>query len=580
MDGGKDQGAGGVRRPLLHQRPQFFQPGQQPGRGGFRFPQRFQDIRLAAVHAPLFPIGPVAHLLHHPAHRRVRPVPRQAGQMTFQLTAPFAGPGGSLRVSRQVSQRILPRLLRPGRGLLGQSLGDARPQLIIQGQEQRAVSGSLRKAQQIGDIPHHPMGKEQALHLAAAVGYPRPGQPVDQRQGAVVVPVEHSGLPGAVCRQVAEKLVLLVPVPHRYGLHRRAGSPYRAHVFGAAVLIFLDKRIRRRHDRRGGTVVLLQIEDAGGGIVFLKMGERPRAGGPESVDALVLVPHQEQVAVFPGQHPQDRVLDLGCILGLVHTEPAPAAPQPGQQVGAAAQNLQRIDHLIVVVHEPPLPHGAAVSPVERRKVAALHLYLTQFFVGEHLIFGVGNGGGQPLDGALTGKLALLRPEQLGQQRVFAPLLQQGESCAAVLLLIEADDPAAHPIDGAEGQPRRFRLTKKSGVPPAHIRRCRHRVGHGQDFPGGHAPPMKQIAQPGHQDGGLAAAGHRQQQHRALHRLYRRLLLGVQLQGIVGFELGKLHGAPRPVNAIRTSPIIPPFAAARTGQKAPRAATGTERGAQV
>ena len=57
-----------------------------------------------------------------------------------------------------------------------------------------------------------------------------------------------------------------------------------------------------------------------------------------------------------------------------------------------------------------------------------------------------------------------------------------------------------------------------------------------------APAEHHIPQPGHQHGGLAAARHRQQQHRALHRSHGRLLLAVEGRHILFQKLLLLHGA--------------------------------------
>ena len=270
------------------------------------------------------------------------------------------------------------------------------------------------------------------------------------------------------------------------------------------------------------------------------MGKRLRAGRPESIDTLILVPHQEQVAVFPGQQPQDHMLNFGGVLGFVHAQVLPARPQPGQQIRAAPQDAQGIDHLVVVVHPLMLPHGLAIGAVEGREIAALYLQLIQFPVGKHLVFGIGDGGGQALDGAFGGKLPALGPEQFGQQGAFAVFFQQRKGGAAVFLLIQPDDPAAHPVDGAELQPGSFFGAEERGVPLPHIPRRRHGIGHGKDRSGGDAAHMEQIAQAADQHGGLAAAGHRQQQYRAVHRLHRGLLLRIQAQCIAGFELGKIR----------------------------------------
>ena len=171
-------------------------------------------------------------------------------------------------------------------------------------------------------------------------------------------------------------------------------------MFGAAVFVLLDEFLGSGHNGESGAVVLLQIEYLCTGIDGFKLGESLRVGGPKTVDALVLVAHQKEVAVLSRQQSENRVLDFGGVLGLVHTEVGVAAAELLQKLRELAQNPVGIDHLVVVVHELVGAQQAAVLLVDGRKLHPFHLYLFQVLARDHAVFYIGDGGLHRLDGAL------------------------------------------------------------------------------------------------------------------------------------------------------------------------------------
>ena len=313
-------------------------------------------------------------------------------------------------------------------------------------------------------------------------------------------------------------------------------------MFGQAAGVFLDEPVRRRHDLPGGAVVLLQAQDPGPGPLLREADQGGGVGGPEAVDALILVPHQKEVLALSRQQADDPVLDSGGVLGLVHTEIPETPLKFLQDPGVLPENPQSIDHLIVIVHPPALPERLLIVPEDFRKLYPFHLDLGQLLPSQHLVLGIGDGGHQGLHCALGCKLSRLRPVQLPQQRPpLSRILQQGEGRPPQPALIGADDLAAHAVDGAKLQPLCSLLPKEGGEACAHIPGGGHGIGHGQDLLRRDPPGQTQIAHPGHQDGGLAAAWDGQQQHRAVHRLDRLLLLSIQGERISFLPLGKLHG---------------------------------------
>lgn len=235
------------------------------------------------------------------------------------------------------------------------------------------------------------------------------------------------------------------------------------------------------------------------------------------------------------------MLDPGGILGLVHANVTVAVLKRLQNLRVPAQYGQGVDHLVVEIHLPALAQGLVVGAEKGREVHALRLHRRQFLPGEHLVFGVGDGGFQGPDSALRGKVPALGAVELGHQgALFPAVLQHRKGGAAESPLIEADDPAAHAVDGAKFQLPGFLLPEQGGKAGGHVPGGGHRIGHGEDALRGDARYKPHIAQPRHQHGGFAAAGYRQQQHRPLHRLDRRLLLGIQIGGKLCLELGKIH----------------------------------------
>ena len=136
-----------------------------------------------------------------------------------------------------------------------------------------------------------------------------------------------------------------------------------------------------------------------------------------------------------------------------------------------------------------------------------------------------------------GEIAADLPDEGG---LPAGVVQQIEGLLAHQLFAPADDGGAHPIDGAEGQLFRQLRAEEGGEALAHIPGGGDGVGHGEDAPGVHPQPQHQVADAAHQHGGLAAAGHRQQQHRPVHGLDGGLLLGIQTEAVGLFELGEGH----------------------------------------
>ena len=243
-------------------------------------------------------------------------------------------------------------------------LFDLQIQLIVKPQEPLPVGIVKGELQHIGDVPDDGAGEKEALPLAAGVGHPLPLQQVDEGQGAVIVSVQHRRLLLAVLRHLQQIVVLPVVVRQRHLSDRRALGVVRAHMLGAAALIALDEGIRRLHDGLGGAVVGLHHQHLGPRPHPLKLQQGLGPRRPEAVDALILVPHHEDIAGFGGQQAQNGVLDLGSVLCLVHADIGPAVLEVGQNIRVLPENAVGEHHLIVKVHEAVFQQKRLVALVD------------------------------------------------------------------------------------------------------------------------------------------------------------------------------------------------------------------------
>ena len=234
------------------------------------------------------------------------------------------------------------------------------------------------------------------------------------------------------------------------------------------------------------------------------------------------------------------MLNAGGVLGLVHMEIA-VLVLPGLQKGRlGAEDLQPVDHLVVVVHKAVFQQQGPVGVKQLEKRLAL-LQLPDFLVGQHGVFTVGDAGACLFQLGVGGKAPVAGPPGLPHQASGVGLLgKELKGLPAGGLLKLPDDAGAHAVDGAELQSGGVVLPKGPGEPAAQVGGGCHRVGHSEDLLGRHLPAVQQITHPGQKGGGLSAAGHGQQQHRTFGLADGRLLLAVQFEGEAGLVLVKGH----------------------------------------
>ena len=162
------------------------------------------------------------------------------------LVGPFVG--HPVRHVRQIKQRVEHRGLRRfAPHQLHLLFRDRAVHLVINPREHLVIRRVLGKGEEIRDVPHNKMGKEQRAVLLQAVAQVLPLEAVDQRDRRVVVAVENGRALALLAHRRPQVVVL--------GLHRRHHPAHRAqalgvggnHVLRVTLLVQPDKLVRRGH---------------------------------------------------------------------------------------------------------------------------------------------------------------------------------------------------------------------------------------------------------------------------------------------------------------------------------------------
>ena len=103
----------------------------------------------------------------------------------------------------------------------------------------------------------------------------------------------------------------------------------------------------------------------------------------------------------------------------------------------------------------------------------------------------------------------------------------------------AQDATADRMEGAEPRHAFDRLAQHLAEPELHLPRRLVGEGDGENFARAGAPLAQDMRDPAGQDTGLAGAGARQHQDRAIKRFHRFALLGIE-----PCEIGRCRGRPR------------------------------------
>ncbi len=403
--------------------------------------------------------------------------------------------------------------------------------LVVYLQEQFRIVRMQCKFYDIADVQHHPVSEESQFCIPDPVGNPLPLQSVHKGEHTLVIPVEHCRLHLAIPGHFSQVGILGAPALQGHQPDLAASLPYRPHMFLMAQGIVLDKAVCSRHNPGVGTVVLLHQQYLRPRMLDSKVQQGLRVGRPEAIDALVLVPYQEEIVPLPGQQGNDPVLDPGSILGLIHTDiliPLPEVPQ-GQRT--SLQDPAGIHHLVIVIHQPLPAQFPTVSLVYLPDPAVRLLFQpVNLFGRQHPVLDICDPSTDILQVTLCGELPFHTAVDLCQYATEKLLVcHQAKGILPDQVPVITDDLGADTIDGAEFQPP-FHLFPEEGPEAGrHIPGSCHGICQCQDLLRLHLGTVDHISQPGYQHGGLPTPWHGQHQHRAGYRPDCLLLLGIKVQ---------------------------------------------------
>ena len=510
--------------------------------------EEFQKIQLPASKAHALQIRAVPKRSLDQLHRRQgRPVKDSISvslQLTDCLSDIFRRPG-ILPQGRK--QRHSPR--KPA-DLLRHLLRDVQAQLIINLKKKLRIRWILQETVNCSNVIYHTACEKGQVRAPHIIGNSFPLKAIHQRNRAFVVAVQNRRgfRPSAFfctlfCRlyQIA---VLILSLLYRENTNLGVLLSGRKHRLPMTQPVMSDQLTGCLHDGRIRAKILLHEKHLCARMILFKGKERLRICRTESVDALILIADHEQVSISRKEL-QDPVLDFRRILCLIHTQIPVSGLVLGKKLRAAHQNIQRIDHLIVVIH-PPLPlHFFAVALIDFcKRIAGFLLQLLQLLSGKLHILDIADPAPKLRRLRLRGKASrsvnVKIPEKL--QNLTLVRLQRKRLLPDSASII-CDHTGADPVDGPELKSAR-RIGKLRAEhpfkPPSHVLRRRHGIGYGQDLLRQNAKAEEHISKPCHQNGCLSGSRNSKNKDRTVHCLNGPVLLICQLQRIFLFIFFKRH----------------------------------------
>ena len=349
------------------------------------------------------------------------------------------------------------------------------------------------------------------------------------------IPVLAAGLLPAL-DLVTDHAGLGLAVPH-------AGNPDLVAALGLGpqrlaepALVGGDQARSGLQDVRGGAVVALQPHHLGAGEIALEAQDVVHLGAPPAVDRLVVIADAADVAPALGQQAQPQVLgDIG-VLVLVHQQVAEALLEGLQHVRMGGEDGQIVQQQVAKVAGVQRPQPVLVLLVQHHALAVgegLALGRRGLLRGQALVLpAVDQAGEVARRPALQVEVGRLN--QLLQHPLLVVVVQDGEAGLQPHQLgVAAQDLRRHRVEGAEpAQP--FSLAADQ-VADALAHFAGGLVGEGDDqqLPRPRTVGVQDMGQARGQHPRLAGPGACEHQHRALRRLHRSTLLGVQAGEIVG-----------------------------------------------
>ena len=217
----------------------------------------------------------------------------------------------------------------------------------------------------------------------------------------------------------------------------------RPQVLGRALGVVGDDRVGGVEDGLGGSIVLVENDHAGVGVVLLEVGDVADVRAPEPVDRLVGVTDHTEVAMSGGELLDQHVLGAVGVLVLVDQDVAEPLLVLGQDVGKGAEKLDRDHQQIVEVHRRRLEQALLVEAVDVGDLLVIEALalVGERLVVDQLVLGLGDDGFHRLGREALGVELEVLEHQVDQAHrvglvvdgesrpVPEPRMPRGEGCA-------------------------------------------------------------------------------------------------------------------------------------------------------
>ena len=210
------------------------------------------------------------------------------------------------------------------------------------------------------------------------------------------------------------------------------------------------------------------------------------------------------------------------VLCLIQADIAVLLLCPGQDVRVCIQQFVGHQKLVVEIHEAVVGQMGLVLMVELVEVDTFLLNLLDLVVFHQFVLDLPDALCQGLDGRVAGIIPHHRPGDVPDNGLIVG--HQFRNRNVLFPGTGLDDRQAKAVDSREVRHKAVDLPELLDKPLLHLPGRRLREGDGQDITRVDAHHMEQIAGTGHDDRGLPAPRHSQQQSGSIHSLYSGGLL--------------------------------------------------------
>ena len=344
---------------------------------------------------------------------------------------------------------------------------------------------------------------------------------------------------------LADDAGFLLVVPAAFDLDLAAKLAVGAERLAEAAFVMRNQARGRAEDVPGRAVIAFEPDDLGAGKVGLEAQDVVHLGAAPAIDRLIVVADAANIAVALREQPQPQILrDVGVLI-LVHQHIEEALLVFREHVGVLLEQPQIFQQQVaeiggVQLLQPPL--------IERVKLARFAvgegeaLPLRHAFRREPPVLpAVDHRGQQPRRPALL--VDILGVEQLLQQPDLIVGIEHGERRLQIDQLgMPAQDLDADGVEGAEPRHAFDHAANQLADADLHLARGLVGEGDGENLPRPRPAQAQNMGNARRQHPGLAGAGAGEHEQRAIERLDRLALLGIERVEIA--RRAQPHGALR------------------------------------